>query len=96
MHGAIDRPGPTITTQSIEVFARMTRKRMRTKGGRYPRGYLSALARRVEVAAKKSSRHRVESELLRTLVVKHKTVGFDVAQFRSEVARPERFELPTR
>jgi len=35
--GAIDRLGPTITTQSIKAFARTARKRMRTESGGYRR-----------------------------------------------------------
>jgi hypothetical protein len=50
--GAIDRLGPTVTTQSIKVFARTARKRMRTESGGYRRDYLRALAQRVEVDAK--------------------------------------------
>jgi hypothetical protein len=33
--GAIERVGPTITTQSIKTFARTARKRMRIEGGGY-------------------------------------------------------------
>jgi hypothetical protein len=49
--GAINRQGPTITTQSIKAFARTARKRMRIEGGGYRRDYLRALAQRVEVDA---------------------------------------------
>jgi site-specific DNA recombinase len=50
--GAINRQGPTITTQSIKAFARTARKRMRTEsGGCRRRDYPRALARRVEVDA---------------------------------------------
>jgi site-specific DNA recombinase len=35
--GAIERVGPTITTQSIKTFARTARERMRIEGGGYRR-----------------------------------------------------------
>ena len=49
--GATDRLSPTITTQSIKVFARTARKRMRIEGGGYRCDSLRALAERVEVDA---------------------------------------------
>jgi hypothetical protein len=78
--GAIERQGPTITAQSIKVFARTARKRMRTESGGYRRDYLHALAQRVEVDAKELRIMGSKSELLRTLVAASsaKTVGFDV------------------
>ena len=78
--GAIDRQGPTITTQSIKTFARTARKRMRTEGGGYRRDYLRALAQRVEVDGKELRIMGSKSELLRTLVAASsaKTAGFGV------------------
>ena len=78
--GAIDRLGPTITTQSIKAFARTARKRMRTESGGYRRDYLRALAQRVEVDAKELRIMGSKSELLRTLVAASsaKTAGFGV------------------
>jgi hypothetical protein len=66
--GAIERQGPTITTQSIKVFARTARKRMRTDSGGYRRDYLRGLAQRVEVDAQELRIIGSKSELLRTLV----------------------------
>nr|WP_315775749.1 zinc ribbon domain-containing protein [Bradyrhizobium sp. SZCCHNR1053] len=78
--GAINRQGPTITTQSIKAFARMARKRMRIEGGGYRRDYLRALAQRVEVDAQELRIMGSKSELLRTLVAASsaKTAGFGV------------------
>ena len=78
--GAIERQGPTITTQSIKTFARTARKRMRIEGGGYRRDYLRALAQRVEVDAKELRIMGSKSELLRTLVAASsaKTTGFGV------------------
>ena len=78
--GAIERLGPTITTQSIKVFARTARKRMRTESGGYRRDYLRALAQRVEVDAQELRIMGSKSELLRTLVAASsaKTAGFGV------------------
>jgi site-specific DNA recombinase len=78
--GAINRQGPTITTQSIKAFARTARKRMRIDGGGYRRDYLRALAQRVEVDAKELRIMGSKSELLRTLVAASsaKTAGFGV------------------
>ena len=78
--GAIGRLGPTITTQSIKVFARTARKRMRTESGGYRRDYLRALAQRVEVDAKELRIMGSKSELLRTLVAASsaKPAGFGV------------------
>jgi hypothetical protein len=66
--GAINRQGPTITTQSIKAFARTARKRMQIEGGGYRRDYLRALAQRVEVDAQELRIMGSKSELLRTLV----------------------------
>jgi site-specific DNA recombinase len=78
--GAIDRLGPTITTQSIKAFARTARKRMRTESGGYRRDYLRALAQRVEVDAEQLRIMGSKSELLRTLVAasSEKAAGFGV------------------
>ena len=78
--GAIDRLGPTITTQSIKSFARTARKRMRTESGGYRRDYLRALAQRVEVDAQELRVMGSRSELLRTLVAASsaRTAGFGV------------------
>jgi len=83
--GAIERLGPTITTQSIKVFARTARKRMRTESG----GYLRALAQRVEIDAKELRIMGSKSELLRTLVAASsaKKAGFGVL-YRSGAPRP--------
>jgi site-specific DNA recombinase len=77
---AIERQGPTITTQSIKAFARTARKRMRTESGGYRRDYLRALAQRVEVDAEELRIMGSKSELLRTLVAASsaKTAGFGV------------------
>jgi hypothetical protein len=95
--GAVERLGPTITTQSIKTFARTARKRMRTESGGYRRDYLRALAQRVEVDAQELRIMGSKSELLPTLVAASsaKTGGFWRAQLCTEVARSERFELPT-
>ena len=81
--GAINRQGPTITTQSIKAFARTARKRMRIEGGGYRRDYLRALAQRVEVDAKEVRIMGSKSVLLRTLVAASsaKTAGFGVPSF---------------
>jgi site-specific DNA recombinase len=78
--GAIERQGPTITTQSIKAFARTARKRMRTESGGYSRDYLRALAQRVEVDVEELRIMGSKSELLRTLVAASgaKTAGFGV------------------
>jgi len=78
--GAIERLGPTITTQSIKAFARTARKRMRTESGGYRRDYLRALAQRVEVDTEELRIMGSKSELLRTLVAASsaKTAGFGV------------------
>jgi hypothetical protein len=46
---AIERGGPTITSEALKTFARTARKRMRTDGGGYRRDHLRALVQRVEV-----------------------------------------------
>jgi site-specific DNA recombinase len=76
--GAIERLGPTITTQSIKTFARTARKR--TESGGYCRDYLRALAQRVEVDAQELRIMGSKSELLRTLIAASnaKTAGFGV------------------
>src|SRR5258708_23989212 len=86
--GAIDRLGPTITTQSIKAFARTARKRMRTESGGYRRDYLRALAPRVEVDAQELRIMGSKSELLRTLAPASsaKTAGFCGARFLSQGA----------
>jgi site-specific DNA recombinase len=78
--GAIERLGPNITAQSVKVFARTARKRMRTEAGGYRRDYLRALAQRVEVDARELRIMGSKSELLRTLVAASsaKTAGFGV------------------
>lgn len=78
--GAIDRQGPSITTQSIKAFAQAARKRMRTENVGYRRDYLRALAQRVEVDAQELRIMGSKSELLRTLVAASsvKTAGFCV------------------
>ena len=94
---AIERAGPTITPQVLKTFARTARKRMRTESGGYRRDHLRALAQRVEVDRERTSHHGVEK---RTAAharrrFKRKNGGFWRAQFCTEVARSERFELPT-
>ena len=61
------------------------------------RDHLRALAQRVEVDAKEVGVMGSKSVLLRTLVAafKRKNGGFWSAQFRTQVARPKRFELLT-
>jgi site-specific DNA recombinase len=78
--GAINRQGPTITTQSIKAFARTARKRMRIESGGYRRHYLRALAQRVEVDAQELRITGSKSEQQRTLVAASsaKTAGFGV------------------
>jgi hypothetical protein len=66
--GAIDRRGPTITTQSIKVFARTARKRTRTESRGYRRDYLRALAQHSEVDAEELRIMGSKNKLLRTLV----------------------------
>src|SRR5450631_4520400 len=84
--GAINRQGPTITTQSIKAFARTARKRMRIEGGGYRRDYLRALAQRVEVDATELRIMGSKSELLRALVAASsaKTAGFGVPSSASK------------
>jgi hypothetical protein len=90
--GAIERLGPTITTQSIKTFARTARKR--TESGGYRRDYLRALAQRVEVDAQEL---RIMGLEKRTAAHAHcrfkrKNGGFWRAQFCTEAAHPTRFE----
>jgi len=77
---AIERAGPTITSQAIKTFARTARKRMRTDGGGYRRDHLRAFAQRVEVDQKELRIMGSKSALLRTLVAASsaKTAGFGV------------------
>lgn len=86
-----------ITPQALKTFARTARKRMRTENGGYRRDHLRALAQRVEVDQKELRIMGSKSVLLRTLVAASsaKNGGFWRAQFCTEVARSERFELPT-
>lgn len=94
---AIDRAGPTITPQTLKTFARTARKRMRTENGGYRRDHLRVLAQRVEVDQKELRIMGSKSVLLRTLVAapSAKTAGFGVPSSVPEMARSERFELPT-
>jgi site-specific DNA recombinase len=77
---AIERVGPSITPQSLKIFARQARRRMRTENGGYRRDHLRALAQRVEVDVKEVRIMGSKSELLRTLVAASsaKTAGFGV------------------
>ncbi len=77
---AIERGGPTITSEALKTFARTARKRMRTDGGGYRRDHLRALAQRVEVDQKELRIMGLKSALLRTLVAASsaKTAGFGV------------------
>jgi len=77
---AIERAGPTITSQAIKTFARTARKRMRTDGGGYRRDHLRAFAQRVEVDQKELRIMGSKSALLSTLVAASsaKTAGFGV------------------
>ncbi len=77
---AIERGGPTITSEALKTFARMARKRMRTENGGYRRDHLRALAQRVEVDQKELRIMGSKSALLRTLVSAEsaKTAGFGV------------------
>jgi site-specific DNA recombinase len=80
---AIERLGPSITSQALKTFARQARRRMRTESGGYRRDHLRALAQRVEVDAKEVRITGSKSELLRTLVAASsaKTAGFGVPSF---------------
>jgi len=77
---AIERTGPSITSQALKTFARQARKRLRTESGGYRRDHLRALAQRIEVDAKEVRIMGSKSELLRTLVaaLSAKTAGFGV------------------
>jgi site-specific DNA recombinase len=81
--GALDRLGPSITTQALKTFASQARRRMRTESGGYRRDHLRALAQRVEVDAKEVRIMGSKSVLLRTLVAASsaKTAGFGVPSF---------------
>ena len=94
---AIERGGPTITPETLKTFARTARKRMRTENGGYRRDHLRAFAQRVEVDQKELRIMGSKSALLSTLVATEsvKTTAFGVPGFCTEVARSERFELPT-
>jgi hypothetical protein len=93
--GAIERQGPTITTQSIKTFAMTARKRMRTEAGGYRRDYLHALAQRVEVDAEELRIMGSKSELLRTLVAASsaKTAGFGVPSSVPKWRAPAQFRF---
>jgi site-specific DNA recombinase len=80
---AIERLGPSITSQAFKTFARQARKRMRTESGGYRRDHLRALAQRIEVDAKEVRIMGSKSVLLRTLVAapSAKTAGFGVPSF---------------
>ncbi len=80
---AIERLGPSITSQALKTFAKQARKRMRTESGGYRRDHLRALAQRVEVDRKEVRIMGSKSVLLRTLVTASsaKTAGFCVPSF---------------
>jgi site-specific DNA recombinase len=80
---AIERTGPSITSQSLKTFAGQARKRMRTESGGYRRDHLRALAQRVEVDAKEVRIMGSKSVLMRTLVAaaSAKAAGFGVPSF---------------
>jgi site-specific DNA recombinase len=91
--GAIERQGPTITTQPIKAFARTARKRMRIEGGGYRRDYLRAgLARRSP--RERTSHHGFEKRTAARARrrFKRKNGGLWRAQFCTEVALPTGFE----
>lgn len=77
---AIDRLGPSITSQALETFARQARRRMRTESEGYRRDHLHALAQRAEADAKEVRIMGSKSVLLRTLVAASsaKSAGFGV------------------
>jgi site-specific DNA recombinase len=81
--GALDRAGPSITSQALKTFASRARRRMRTESGAYRRDHLRALDQRVEVDAKEIRTMGSKSVLLRTLVAAEsaKTAGFGVRCF---------------
>jgi hypothetical protein len=92
---AKERLGPTITTQSIDAFARTARKRMRIEGGGYRREYLPRAR-----PARRNRRSRTSHNGVEERTAAHarrrferKNGGFWCAQFCTEVARPKRFEL---
>jgi len=91
------RVRPRLTPQALKTFARKARTRMRTESGGYRRDHLRALAQRVEVDAKEVRIMGSKSVLLRARRgLKRKIGGFWRAQFCTELARPERFELRVR
>jgi site-specific DNA recombinase len=77
---ALERVGPSITSQALKTFASQARRRMRSESGGYRRDHLRALAQRVEVDAKEIRIMGSKSVLLRTLVAASsaKTAGFGV------------------
>jgi site-specific DNA recombinase len=81
--GALDRAGPSITSQALKTLASQARRRMRTESGGYRRDHLRALAQRVEVDAKELRIMGSKSVLLRTLVAASsgKMAGFGVPSF---------------
>jgi site-specific DNA recombinase len=78
-----ERAAGALTPQALKTFASQARRRMRTEAGGYRRDHLRALIQRVEVDAKESSHHGVESAFLRTLVAasRAKSAGFRVPSF---------------
>jgi hypothetical protein len=81
--GALDRLAPSITPQTLKIFASQARRRMRTESGGYRRDHLRALAQRIEVDTKEVRIMGSKSVLLRTLVAASsvKTAGFGVPSF---------------
>jgi hypothetical protein len=81
---AIDRAGPTITPQTLKTFARTARKRMRTDGGGYRRARKNCASWDLKACscARWSLFQGQKQQVWR-------------ARFCTEVARSERFELPT-
>jgi hypothetical protein len=77
---ALNRSGPVITPQALNIFVRAARKGMRTESGGYRREHLRALAQRVEVDTKEVRIMGAKSVLLRTLVAASsaKSAGFGV------------------
>lgn len=94
---AIDRAGPIITPQTLKTFARTARKRMRTENGGYRRDHLRVLAPARRSRSEGAAHHGIEK---RTSAYarrrpKRKNGWLWCAQFCTEMARSERFELPT-
>src|SRR6185437_10682675 len=95
--GAFDRAGPSITPQALKTFASQARRRTRTESGGYRRDHLRALA--AHRSGRERSSHRGLEQrtaaYARRRRLKHKIGNVWSAQFCTEVARSERFELPT-